>query len=136
MTDLSRRIAVRNNSSTRHTSRRDAPVLCPCGRQVARHARQQRFCSTRCRQRAHYVEKVARGDFSARTVARPTDPPKKDNKSNALQRAKTLSSKRIFAPAFVLAVEIFDHPWKPAISSNGLPISIAPLRPRTLVGSP
>jgi hypothetical protein len=128
--------AVRNSSPTRHTSRRDAPVLCPCGRQVARHARQQRFCSTRCRQRAHYVEKVARGDFSARTIARPTNPPKKDNKSNALQRAKTLSSKRIFAPADVLAVEIFDRLWKPAISSNGLPISIAPLRQRTLVGSP
>src|SRR5262245_16538647 len=76
--------------------------------------------------------KVARGDFSARTIARPTNP----HKSNALQRAKTLSSKRIFAPADVLAVEIFDRLWKPAISSNGLPISIAPLRQRTLVGSP
>src|SRR5262245_7952519 len=136
MTDLNQRTAVRNSSPTRHTSRRDAPVLCPCGRQVARHARKQRFCSTRCRQRAHYVEKVARGDFSSPTIARPTNPPKKDNKSNALQRAKTLASKRIFAPADVLAVEIFDRPWKPAISSNGLPISIAPLRQRTLVGSP
>jgi hypothetical protein len=133
MTDLSQRTAVRNSSPTRHTSRRDAPVLCPCGRQVARHARQQRFCSTRCRQRAHYVEKVARGDFSARTVARPTNPPKKDNKSYALQRAKTLSSNRIFGPADVLDAEVFNRHWQPTASSGGVMLKVSRVRARDLV---
>jgi hypothetical protein len=133
VTDLSQPTAVRNSSPTRHTSRRDAPVLCPCGRQVARHARQQRFCSTRCRQRAHYVEKVARGDFSARTVARPTNPPKKDNKFKALQWAKSLSSHRILAPERVLAVELFDRSWKPGISSGRVAVEVGRLRARALV---
>jgi hypothetical protein len=37
--------------------RRDAPVVCPgCGRSVRRKARQQVYCSTRCRKRAHRAE--------------------------------------------------------------------------------
>jgi hypothetical protein len=118
----------------RTTSRRDAPVGCAtCGRKVDRRARQQRFCSRRCRQKAHYVEKVARGDFSARTIARPTNPTKKERKFNTLQRAKTLSSHGILAPADVLAVEVFDRTWKPAVSSDGIAIEVSRLRARALV---
>src|SRR5262249_54659156 len=120
-----------------------ARVVCAsCGREVARRARQQRFCSTRCKERGRTRCRKKTAVHALKIEPRyppggaPTNPLKKASNFNALQRAKTLSSKRIFAPADVLAVEIFDRPWKPAISSNGLPISIAPLRQRTLVGSP
>jgi hypothetical protein len=64
------------------------------------------------------------------------DPHKKANKSNALQRAKTLSSTRILAPADVLAVEVWGgRKWRPAITSGGVPIEIGHLRERALVSS-
>jgi hypothetical protein len=106
-----------------------------CGRRVKRQARQQRFCSRRCRQKANYVEKVARGDFSTRTIARPTNPPKKRNKFKALQRAKLLSSHPVLAPARVLAIEVFARPWQEAISSAGIAIEVSCIRPRALVVS-
>jgi ribosomal protein L37AE/L43A len=115
-------------------ARRDAPVNCPsCGREVQRRARQQRFCSRRCRQKANYGEKVARGDFSTRTIARPTNPSKKDNKFKALQWAKSLSSHRILAPARVLDAEVFGRAWQPATSSSGVAIETSRLRARALV---
>jgi len=46
-----------------------------------------------------------------------------------------LSNRRIFAPADVLAVEVFDRAWTPAISSGGVPIEIGRLRQRALVAS-
>jgi hypothetical protein len=123
--------AHRNSYRAAH---RDAPVNCPsCGREVQRRARHQRFCSRRCRQRANYGEKVARGDFSTRTIARPTNPPKKDNKFKALQWAKSLSSHRILAPERVLAVELFDRSWKSGISSGGVAVEVGRLRARALV---
>jgi hypothetical protein len=71
-----------NPRSSYRAARRDAPVNCPsCGREVPRRARQQRFCSRRCRQKANYGEKVARGDFSTRTIARPTTPLKETTNS-------------------------------------------------------
>jgi hypothetical protein len=76
---------------------------------------------------------VARGDFSTRTIARSTNPPKKHSQSKALLRAKTLSSTRILAPERVLAVELFDRKWKPGISSGGVAIEVARLRARALV---
>jgi len=110
------------------------PVTCAsCGRRVNRHARQQRFCSRRCRQKANYGERVARGDFSARTIARPTNPPKKRNKFKALQRAKSLSSYPILAPARVLAIEVFARSWQEATSSAGIAIQVSRIRPRALV---
>jgi hypothetical protein len=116
-------------------ARRDTPVNCPiCGREVQRRARQQRFCSRRCRQKANYGEKVARGDFSTRTIARPTNPPKKDNKFKALQWAKTLSSHRVLAPAHVLACEVFGgRGWRHATSSGGVAVEVGHLRSRALV---
>jgi hypothetical protein len=107
-----------------------------CGRKIERRARQQRFCSRRCRQQAHYVEKVDRGDFSTPTIALPTNPPKKDRQIKALQRAKTLSSNRIFGPPQVLAVEVFERSWQQATSSGGVAIEIGRLRERALVGRP
>src|SRR5262245_30653877 len=133
LSDLEQRETPRNSY---RAARRDAAVNCPiCGRVVQRRARQQQFCSRRCRQKANYGEKVARGDFSTRTIARPTNPPKKDNKFKALQRAKSLSSHRILAPERVPAVELFDRSWKPGISSGGVAVEIGRLRARAGGGS-
>jgi hypothetical protein len=124
----------RTKSIPLKASRQDAPVICPvCERRVDRRMRGQRYCSRRCRQKANYAEKVARGDFSTRTLALPTTPHKKANKSNALQGAKMLSSTRILAPAHVLAVEVFERHWQPAISSGGVAVQIGRLRERALV---
>jgi|SRR5262249_20241820 len=131
LSDLEQRETPRNSY---RAARRDAPVNCPsCGREVQRRARQQRFCSRRCRQKANYGEKVARGDFSTRTIARPTNPPKRDNKFKALQRAKTLSSNRIFGPADVLDAEVFNRHWQPAASSGGVMLQVSRVRARALV---
>jgi len=116
-------------------SRRDAPVTCAsCGREVQRRARQQRFCSDRCRNR-EIGRKRVRKAFLGRDTRAPANPPKKDREFKVLQRAKTLSSRRIFGPADVLAVEVFARPWKPAISSSGVHVEIGRLRQRALVAS-
>jgi hypothetical protein len=61
------------------------------------------------------------------------EPPQKHSKFKALQRAKTLSSKRISGPPNVLAVEVFGRAWTPAISSSGVAIQVNRLRQRALV---
>jgi hypothetical protein len=118
-------------------SRRDAPVVCAsCGRQVRRRGRLQRYCSTRCRKRGHYAQKVRRGDFSTPKLsdtALGTTLLQKGSKYNALQRAKTLSSPHILAPAHVLAEEVFNRPCESATSSAGVAIEIGRLRHRALV---
>jgi hypothetical protein len=120
-------------------SRRDAPVVCAsCGRQVRRRGRLQRYCNTRCRKRGHYAQKVRRGDFSTPRMldtALGTTLLQKGSKYNALQRAKTLSSYDIFGPEEVLAIEVFDRPWRRAISTDGVRSEISRLRARTLVES-
>jgi len=121
------------------TTRRDAPVRCAsCGRQVKRRGRRQLYCSTRCRKRAHYAESVRRGDFSAfplSDTALGTIPPKKTNEFKALQRAKSLSSHGILAPARVLALEVFGRVWREAISSEGIAIQVSRVRARALVNA-
>jgi hypothetical protein len=107
-----------------------------CGRKVERKSRQQRHCSRRCRQKANYAQKVRRGVFSTPTTpdtALPTAPPKKALDSNALQRAKTLSSTRIIGPARVIAAEVFNRDWQAAVSSDGVAIEISRVRQRALV---
>jgi hypothetical protein len=113
---------------------RDEPVICPvCGRRVARRMRGQRYCSKRCRQKAHYAKKVARGDFSTRIIARPTSPSKKQRRLNDLQRAKTRSSAHIVGPADVLAIELVGgRPWQLRVGSDGLAVEVLQLRPRAL----
>jgi hypothetical protein len=132
--------ATAGNSIDRATSTRfkacrcDAPVICPvCERRVDRQMRGQRYCSRRCRQKANYAAKVARGDFSTHTTALPTTPEKNKNKLKALQRAKTLSSRRIFGPADVLGVEVFDRAWRPVVSSGGVAVQVGRLRARVLL---
>jgi hypothetical protein len=120
----------------RNSAHRNSPVVCPsCGRQTRRRMRRQRYCSKRCRQKAHYAQKVDRGDFSIRTTALPTTPHKKENKFKALQWAKTQSSYRILAPVHVLDTEVFDRAWQAATSSDGVAIDISRIRRRALVES-
>jgi hypothetical protein len=112
--------------------RRTDPVVClACGRRVARQSRQQRYCSQRCRQKAaHALKNGPRYPSSAHS----TNPPKKTNKLNGLQRAKSRSSPRIVAPPEVIEAECFaPHSWMPHISSEGVLIETASLRPRLVV---
>jgi hypothetical protein len=114
--------------------RRDAPVVCAnCGRKVARRMRGQRYCSQRCRQRTNRALKPFKNAPRYPSSGGATTPLKKDNKNNALQGAKTLSSPRILAPADVLAVEVFHRTWMPAVSSDGIAIEVSRLRARALV---
>jgi hypothetical protein len=126
-------IASPNAAQAVHASHRNAPVICAgCGRKVQRRARQQRFCSARCKEKGR---KRVRRAFLGRDAGAPLHPRKKDSKFKGLQRAKTLSSWRILAPADVLAVEVLGRAWNPTISSGGVSIEIGRLRPRTLVGA-
>jgi len=113
-------------------SRRDAPVICAgCGRQVLRRSRQQRFCSDRCRNREIGRRRVRKASLG-RDTGTPANRPKKANKLKALQRAKMLSSRRIFGPADVLAVEVFDRAWRPVVGSGGVAVQVGRLRARVL----
>jgi hypothetical protein len=113
---------------------RDAPVRCAgCGREVARRARQQLYCSQRCRQRAHRAVKPIKIGPRYHPSGGATSHPKKDSKFKALQWAKTRSSRRIFASADVLAVEVFDRAWTPAVSAGGVAVEVGRLRARALV---
>jgi hypothetical protein len=108
-------------------------VTCPCGRVVEHRAgRRPRFCSSRCRNRENGRGRVRKA-FLGRDTGAPAKLQKKHNKLNALQRAKTLSSHRILAPAAVLAVEVFDRAWTPAVSSGGVAVEVGRLRARALV---
>jgi len=114
---------------------RDAPVRCAgCGREVARRARRQLFCSQRCRQRAHRTGKPIKIAPRYHPSGGATNPLEKDSKYNALQWAKTLSSHRVLAPAHVLACEVFGgHGWRHATSTGGVAVEVGHLRSRALV---
>ena len=116
-----------------HLFRRDKLTCESCGRDVVRHARQQRFCSARCKEKGR--TRVRKAALTTDTGA-PSHRIKKDRKLKALQHAKTLSSHRIFGPATVLVVEVFARNWQPAVSADGVPIETSRIRPRALVGAP
>src|SRR5262249_34696122 len=126
---------IRESNPERKPSR---IVTCPCGEQIEHRAgRRPRFCSDRCRKRGHYAQKVRKGVFSGVPVsdtALGTKRSRKDSRNKALQRAKTLSSHRIFGPADVLAIEVWgSRQWQPAVSSGGVAIEVGRLRARVLV---
>jgi endogenous inhibitor of DNA gyrase (YacG/DUF329 family) len=78
---------------------RNAPVTCEaCGKKVKRKARQQRFCSQPCRQRADYAKKVAEGHYTAL----PTNPSKKIGNINGLRGGKSGPSVFAKAPVHLL----------------------------------
>jgi hypothetical protein len=110
--------------------RRDKLICKGCGREVARRARQQRYCSARCKEKGRTrVRKAALAPAPRAPAHRAIE----SNKINALQRAKTLSTHRIIAPAAVLDAEVLDRSWQPAVSSDGVTIETSRLRARALV---
>ena len=111
-------------------ARRDAPVQCAvCGREVTRASRQQKFCSVRCRQQAHYEKLVAEGRFDpilGQDTALPTKPPKNSNGVNNLQAAKSASTPRIHGPRDVIEVELFaGRDWAAVVSLDGVICMVA-----------
>jgi predicted nucleic acid-binding Zn ribbon protein len=107
-----------------------------CGKAITHRAgRRPRFCSARCRYRENGRGRVRKARLGRNTGA-PTKLEKKNNKFKALQRAKTLSSRRIMGPADVLAAEVWrGRGWQPALSSGGIAIEVERLRARALVSS-
>jgi hypothetical protein len=86
--------------------RRDDPVACPiCGRVVRRKARQQTFCSARCRKRAQYARDVAEGRFNEPRYPRSgngTKPTKNASDINNLQCQKSRPTKFANSPLNLL----------------------------------
>jgi len=105
-----------------------------CGKQIEHRAgRRPRFCSTRCRNGENGRRRVRKARLGPATRA-PAKLIRNVIRNNALQRAGKQSSRRILAPADVLAVEVWGgRKWSPAISSGGVPIEIGRLRERALV---
>ena len=109
---------------------RDAPVRCPvCEKRVQRQARQQTYCSRKCRQRAHYYKSVAEGRFDpllGKDTGLPTNPPQKSGNFSALQTTKTGSSLRIYGPARVIERELFaGRDWRVVTSADGVVCHVA-----------
>jgi hypothetical protein len=116
-----------------HHHHRDAPVRCPvCNKRVQRRARQQSYCSRKCRQRAHYDKSVAEGGFHpllGKDTGLPTNPPQKSCNFSELQATKTGSSLRIYGPARVIERELFaGRDWCEATSTDGVVCLVASQR--------
>jgi hypothetical protein len=117
---------------------RDAPVTCLiCGRRVRRKARQQVYCSPRCRDRGkdrsrkpaiQPLKNAPRYPYSGA----PPNPPKNTNGFNSLQAQKGGSSLPREAWRAVVEVEIWGgHVWHAVVSSDGVACQVNDLRPRT-----
>ena len=104
-----------------------------CGKPIAHHAgRRPSYCSARCRMR-EFGKGRSRKAFLGADTGVPTKRQKIESNNNALQRAKVQSGSRILGPASVLAIEVFGRAWQSRISSGGVAIEVAQLRPRALV---
>jgi endogenous inhibitor of DNA gyrase (YacG/DUF329 family) len=102
-----------------------------CGKPVTHHAgRRPSYCSARCRMR-EFGKGRSRKAFL--DTGAPTKRQKIHSNNNALQRAKIQSGTRILGPASVLAIEVFGRAWQSRVSSGGVAIEVAQLRPRALV---
>ena len=116
--------------------RRDTPVIClSCGRTVARKARQQRYCSDRCRERGRdrsrktAVEALKNAPRYPHSGA-PTDPLKNINKHNGLQPREGGSS---IPRSLLHEIEVFSgRRWRSVISSDGVACEVSTLQPRTM----
>lgn len=132
-----RELTVRgdDNCSDRAPARTRNITCAVCQRAIVHMSgRRPQVCSTRCRNRKNDRGRVRKAFLGGDTGA-PAKRRKNNNESNALERAKTLSSRRIFGPADVLAVEVFGRTWKSTISSSGVPVEIGRWRARALVAS-
>jgi len=98
--------------------RRDAPVTCEaCGRAVARKARQQRYCSDRCRESC---KKRSRKAGMGGYAGAPPNPPKSSSQINGVRGGKIGSTPSVYGPAHILDVEVFPGRWERAVSSDGV----------------
>lgn len=118
--------------------RRDEPVMCAhCQRTVRRKSRQQRFCSRRCRVSAHRA-KAALEQIRIRPRyphgLSETNARKKAGISNGLRERFSGSTPHIFGPARVIETEVYGgRNWRSVVSSDGVTVEIARLRPRALI---
>jgi hypothetical protein len=99
--------------------RRDAPVRCPCGCTMARGARQQRFCSTKCRKR-NWGKKRCRKVGLAPDTGGATNPYKKCKEINGVRALKSGPTPPIFGLAHVIAAEVFGGQWDRVVSDDGV----------------
>jgi hypothetical protein len=94
--DRSSNPSSRRNDAPRLSARRDAPVICSaCGRRVARKARQQRYCSDRCRdfaRRENKARTAIKNPVAVVDTRQPTKSPKTSSENNKLQGAKSAST--------------------------------------------
>jgi hypothetical protein len=89
-----------------------------CGRRVARKARQQRYCSDRCRdfaRRENKAHPAIKNPVLGEGTGQPTNPPKTSNKNNRLQGAKIGSSRFANAPLNILGGGSWRWPDTPHI---------------------
>jgi hypothetical protein len=104
-----------------------------CEEPIRRRAEHQKSCIRReCKnelRRYPHLYQLQKGTQGSRNVVTPLRSADKTGTKNALATNRA----RIVAPAHVLAVEVFERAWQPAVSSGGVPIEVARLRPRTLV---
>jgi hypothetical protein len=118
---------------------RNDPVICVrCGRDVPRRARQQKFCSNRCREATK--ERSRKTGVDAKkvggrypTTSAPPNPPKRVNSFNVLRTPKTQSRLSQKLRRQVIETEIFGgREWQPGVSSGGVAYEVSRLRPRAL----
>jgi hypothetical protein len=101
-----------------------------CGRSVPRKARQQIYCSARCRELARERSRKA---FLGQDTGAPANPLKKANGFKVLRAQKNGSSIPQNLRQKVIETEIFGgREWRPGVSSGGVAYEAGKLRPRTL----
>jgi hypothetical protein len=121
---------IRPENQRAHAVRRDAVLVCPmCGRRFRSKARQQLYCSGRCRQRGR------RSKFAAADVFRVTgyqhsghvtQPIKKANEFNDLKRRKSGPSNGICGPWRAIEAEVLaGRNWHPSTSLDGVVVQVA-----------
>jgi hypothetical protein len=115
--------------------RRTDPVCCPiCGRTVPRKARQQRFCSTRCREQNKPPRKNRnKKQAPLHPYLKATEPQKKANGFNIFRAPKSGSSIGPEVPRWAVEAEIFGgREWRGVVSSGGVVSQVSTLRRRAL----
>jgi hypothetical protein len=118
----------------RLASRRDQSVVCEkCGAKVERRMRGQRFCSALCRDRARGRSRKA---FLGKDTRAPTTSAKFRSKANNLPAIIDESSQaKSVLLARAIQVECFHpHQWVEKVSSDGVRVWVAQLRPRYRYG--
>ena len=119
----------------RLATNRNEPVVCAlCGRSVERAARQQRYCSARCREKGK--ERTRKAGLTHDTGA-PPDPPKNASRNNNLRRAKSgsnhlkIHARGWQAPGHVIRAHF--PAGVEVVSRDGVASFVVQLRPRGLV---